>query len=72
MRAGSTTSRRGALALEDFRELLGVPEGKLTTYGNLNQYAIKPALAQINAMASFGVRIIPNKQGRRVASITVG
>jgi hypothetical protein len=39
---------------------------KLTTFGNLNQYAIKPAPAEINAMASFGVRVIPHKHGRRV------
>ena len=31
------------MSLEEFRELLGVPLGKLTTFGNLNEYAIKPA-----------------------------
>lgn len=58
--------------LEAFRELLGVPEGKLSTYGNLNQYAIKPALLEINAMASFELRILPIKKGRKVVAVRVG
>lgn len=59
-------------SLEAFRDLLGVPMGKLTTFGNLNQYAIKPAVLEINAMASFGVKVIPKKNGRRVVGVTVG
>ncbi len=58
-------------SLDDFRELLGVPKGKLTTFGNLNQYAIKPAVAEINALASFGVNVMPQKQGRKVISVLV-
>jgi len=58
--------------LEEFRELLGVPEGKLATYGNLNQFAIRPAVREINAMASFGVVVHPIKSGRKVARVKVG
>lgn len=58
--------------LPAFRELLGVPEGKLNTFGNLNQYAIKPALAEINAMASFHVDVLPIKRGRKVIAVRVG
>ena len=57
------------MPLEAFRELLGVPEGKLGTFGNLNQYAIKPALTEINALASFGVQVQPVKQGRKVTAV---
>lgn len=60
------------LPLDAFRELLGVPEGKLRTFGNLNQYAIKPAVTEINAMANFGVKIVPMKRGRKVIGVTVG
>ena len=60
------------MSLDAFRELLGVPEGKLNTFGNLNQYAIKPAIAEINAMAAFGVGVIPIKTGRRVTSVRIG
>ena len=57
--------------LEAFRELLGVPEGKLATYSNLKLKAIAPAVKEINAMASFGCSIEPCKTGRRVSHIRV-
>lgn len=57
--------------LEEFRDLLGAPMGKLTTFGNLNQYAIKPAIAEINALATFGVMVRPVKSGRRVTGVTI-
>jgi len=59
-------------SLKDFREILGVEAGKLTTYGNLNQYAIKPALLEVNALSDFTVTILPEKTGRRVTGILVG
>lgn len=58
--------------LDDFRELLGVEHDKLTTYGNLNQYAIKPALLEVNALSDFLVRVEPVKQGRRVVGVVIG
>ena len=42
-------------ALDDSRELLGVESDKLTTFGNLNQYAIKPALMEVNALMMSSV-----------------
>jgi plasmid replication initiation protein len=57
--------------LEAFRELLGVPEGKLATFSNLKLKAITPAVTEINAMASFGCLIEPRKTGRRVTDIRV-
>jgi hypothetical protein len=59
------------MSLEEFRDLLGVPTGKLTTYGNLNQYAIKPAVAEINALATFGVIVRPVKTGRRMTGVKI-
>ena len=51
---------------------VGVPLGKLTSFGNLNQFAIKPAVREINALASFGVTVMPIKNGRKVISVKVG
>jgi len=59
-------------SLADFRELLGVEKGKLTTFGNLNQYAIKPALLEVNALSDFTVTIVPEKMGRRVTGVLIG
>ncbi|MEM9761963.1 MAG: replication initiation protein [Pseudomonadota bacterium] len=58
-------------SLEDFRELLGVPEGKLSSFSNLNLKAIKPAVAEINAMAGFGCKVVPVKQSRRVVAVRI-
>ncbi|MBT8475350.1 MAG: replication initiation protein, partial [Alphaproteobacteria bacterium] len=59
-------------ALDDFRELLGVEPDKLTTYGNLNQFAIKPALLEVNALSDFTVTVVPEKTGRRVTGVLIG
>ncbi|MDH3771846.1 MAG: replication initiation protein, partial [Nitrospirota bacterium] len=59
-------------SLDEFRDLLGVAEDKLATFGNLNQYAIKPAVNEINALATFGVKVTPVKTGRKVTGVHVG
>lgn len=59
-------------SLDDFRDLLGVEPDKLTTFGNLNQFAIKPALTEVNALSDFIVSIVPEKIGRRVTGVVIG
>ena len=39
------------LSIEEIRTLLGVEDGKLTSYGNLNKFAIEPALEEVNGLA---------------------
>jgi hypothetical protein len=58
--------------LDDFRALLGVPPGRYKTFGELNKHVIKPAVAEVNALASFCVSVLPIKQGKRVTQIRVG
>ena len=58
--------------LDDFRAMLGVPSGKLTTFGSLNQKAIAPAVLEINALCDFVVWITPRKTGRQVTHILLG
>jgi hypothetical protein len=60
------------LSVEDLRELLGVEEGKLTNYRNLNLRAIQPALAEVNAISDFAVSIMPKKKGNKVVSFLMG
>ena len=47
----------------EFREILGVPKGKLTTFSNLNTIAIKPAVLKINALEDLGVKVEGLKYG---------
>lgn len=56
----------------DFRKLLGVEADKLTAFGNQNQYAIKPALMEVNALPDFTVTVVPEKTGRRVTNALIG
>lgn len=57
--------------LANFRELLGVPVDKLTTFSNLKLRAITPAVDEINAIASLGCKVEPLKSGRKVTQIRV-
>lgn len=61
-----------AYSLEDFRDMIGVQPGKYRTFGELNLHVIKPAVAEVNAMAPFGLTILPVKQGKKVVEIRVG
>lgn len=58
--------------LEDFLELITVEEGKLKTFGNLNQYAIKPVLLEVNALAYSNVTVALTKTGCRVTGGILG
>ena len=59
-------------SLEEFRNLLGVPPGMYKSFGELNKHVTKPAVAEVNALASFGITILPVKQGKKVNEIRVG
>ena len=59
-------------SIEDMRELLGVEEGKLGLFKNLNNFAIKPALAEVNAITPYDVTIKLKKEGKKVVSLVMG
>jgi plasmid replication initiation protein len=58
--------------VDELRDVLGVPEGKLTTFGNLNRNAIKPALLEVNALADFTVSLLPTKTARKITGVCIG
>ena len=60
------------LTLEEFRDLLGVEEGKYAAFGALNKHVIKQTVMELNALASFSVTVIPVKTGKKVTHIRVG
>ncbi len=65
-REGSKRQRRRMqekFTVAEFREILGVPKGKLTTFSNLNKIAIKPAVLKINALEDLGVKVEGLKYG---------
>lgn len=57
------------IALDDFRRMLGVPKNKLKRFADLNKYAIKPALSEVNQLSDFYVQIGTVKRGRAVEKL---
>ena len=60
------------LTMDDLRNILGVEEGKLSLYRNLNLRAIQPALLEVNSQSPYTVSIVPVKKGRKVVSFIMG
>jgi hypothetical protein len=58
--------------LDEFRNLLGVSPGRYKTFGELNKHVLKPAVGEVNALAPFGISVLPIKEGKRVVQIRVG
>lgn len=60
------------MTLVEFRELLGVEDGKYAAFGALNKHVIKQTVLELNALASFSVTIVPIKTGKKVTHIRIG
>lgn len=58
--------------LDEFRLMLGVQGGRYKTFGELNKHVLKPAVAEVTALAPFGITVLPVKQGKKVVSVKVG
>lgn len=55
--------------VEDLRARLGVPVGKLTSWNNFNQFALKPAIAEVNQLARFTITMRPKKRSRTIVAV---
>ncbi len=49
--------------LETFRNMLGIPKGKLKGFPQMKQSAITPAVEEINALSDFNVAVEPVRKG---------
>lgn len=58
-------------SVSELRALLGVTEGKLERFANLNARAIQPAIEEINHLSRFTLTATPKKNGRTVVGITI-
>jgi hypothetical protein len=57
--------------VKELRARLGVPEGKLDRFADLNRRALQPSIAEINQLSRLTLTATPNKIGRTVASVTI-
>ncbi len=59
-------------SVDDLRDLLGVPSGKLDRTPNLLRWVIKPAELEVNGLAHFGVKIEPIRTGGTMRGLVTG
>ena len=52
--------------ISELRGILNVESEQLRTTGNLNQYAVKPAVFEVNALSRYRVELSYTKTGRRI------
>lgn len=57
--------------IPELRALLGVPAGKLDRFSNLNTWALKPAVTEINHISRLNLKVKPQKVGRTVVSVEI-
>ena len=57
--------------VKELRALLGIPEGKLARFSNLNQRVLQPSVTEINQLSRLTLTATSNKIGRTVASVTI-
>lgn len=55
--------------VDEFRSMLGVPEGKLDRFADFNKHCLKPALSEVNQLTDFDVQVLAIKQGRTVEKL---
>lgn len=55
----------------ELRAVLGVPDGKMERWNDVNRFALKPAIAEVNQTSRLTLTATPNKIGRTVASVTI-
>ena len=58
-------------SVSKLRMLLGVQEGKLERFANLNRDALQPAIKEVNQLARFNLSATLNKVGRTVETVTI-
>lgn len=55
--------------IDEFRALLGVPDGKLDRFADFNKHCLKSALEEVNHLTDFNVEVMAIKKGRSVEKL---
>ena len=71
IRAGLVAKTAETFDLDELRERLGVPPGKLTRWVHLKQKSLDPAVAEVNQLSGFEVRYEPIKRGRSITGVSL-
>ena len=60
-----------SFSVAELRAVLGIEDGKLARFSNLNQRVVQPAIAEINQLSRLKLKAIPRKTGRTVTSVEI-
>ena len=55
----------------ELRAVLGIEDGKLSRFSNLNQRVLQPAIAEINQLSRLNLKATPRKTGRAVTDVEI-
>lgn len=69
---GNMRRAEEVFSVEDFRQILGVEDGKLERFVDLKRYALQPAVEEVNALSDFNVEIDPVREGGPVRGKLIG
>jgi hypothetical protein len=69
IRAGLVAKTAETFDLDELRERLGVPKGKLTSWSDLRRFALELGIAEVNQLSGFEVTYEPIKRGRSVTGV---
>jgi nucleoside diphosphate kinase len=58
---GNMTRTYEEMSIDDFRSFLGVPAGKLSSWINFKNFAIRPAVSEVSDLSDFTVTVEPVK-----------
>jgi hypothetical protein len=58
--------------VEEFRSLLGVPDGKYPRFPQLRQKVIDPAVLEVNGLSDFMAEIVPKREGGALRGKLIG
>lgn len=70
--SGLSYKNMATYTLDDFRAMIGIPQKTYKSFGELNKHVLKPAVAEVNALAPFGIGLLPVKQGKKVVAVRMG
>jgi plasmid replication initiation protein len=69
LRKNRRNTSEDPITIEELRDLLNVPAGKLTSWSDLRRFALDRAQAEINQLADFSFGYEAIKVGRRVGKV---
>lgn len=56
-------------AVDEFRQLLGVPKNKLVSFHDFRRFAIEPAVAEVNALGDYRIEANGIRHGRSITKV---